>query len=31
MLSSVKVAANAPFSPISITSGVLADEAALFK
>jgi tRNA(adenine34) deaminase len=32
MLSSAEVAAKAPFAPISITGGVLADEAmALFK
>jgi hypothetical protein len=32
MLSSTEVAAKAPFAPISITGGVLADEAmALFK
>ena len=32
MISSADVAANAPFAPIAITGGVLADEAmALFK
>ena len=32
MLSSAEVSAKAPFAPISITGGVLADEAmALFK